>query len=70
MIFSLGLAILNGLSSLFPGLGIITLRLGDHEYFPLFSWWAVFSNHLLFMPSNVVLLVPFDMFPGLLFISR
>lgn len=68
-IFSLGLAILRGLSSFFPGLGIITLLAGENLNLPLRTSLEVLSNHFLFIPSRVLLSVALDMLPGLLFIS-
>lgn len=67
---SLGLAILNGLISFLPGFGIITLLAGDQLNFPLRISLAIFTNQFLLIPSRVVLSEPFDIFPGLLFISR
>lgn len=69
MILSLGLPTLNGLSSFFPGLGIRALLVGVKLNFPDLTSLAIFSNHLLFIPSRVSSFIPFNMLPGLLFIS-
>lgn len=69
MILSLGFPTLRGLSSFFPGLGIITLLVGWNLNFPDLRSFAVFSNHFRLIPSNVSGVVPFDILPGLLLIS-
>ena len=70
IIFSLGFPTLSGLSSFLPGLGIITLLDGDNENLPDLIFRAISSNHSRLIPSSVSLVIPLDMFPGLLFCYR
>lgn len=70
IIFSLGLPTLKGLSSVFPGLGIMTLLVGENLNLPVFMSLATFSNHSRLIPSSVSSVIPLDMLPGLLLIAR
>ena len=70
IIFSLGFPTLSGLVSVFPGLGIITLRVGVKSNLPDRMSLEARENHFSLIPSSVILLAPSDILPGLLLILR
>nr|YP_009722378.1 hypothetical protein [Morchella importuna]QGN66780.1 hypothetical protein [Morchella importuna] len=66
---SLGAAIVKGIVSFFPGLGISTLMAGGKLYVPAFSSAWVFSKYFRFIPSKVISPIPWVIFTGLLLIN-
>jgi len=62
----MGFPTLTALTYLLDGLGLITFMEGESFNLPVLISWAIFSNQLRFIPSNVSLITPLDMFPALL----
>lgn len=68
-IFSRGDAILRGLSSVFPGLGIYAVLLALNLYLPALSSALVFLIHSSVIPSRVSLVIAAVILPGLLLMA-